>query len=211
MPDIEGIVFNQPLHNPITPDHLHALCSKLNLNLPHDTAFWAIAVIAFWGCRHLGELTMKSSQVFNPSQNVSQATSISHSIVNRCRVISFHLPWTKTMGVNGGNCIITETGDDLCPVWALNNHLVINALPDHIAANLTALFAYWLNNNSFYPTIKKNFISFTSAIYTFKGLNQTSGHSYRIGGTLKLLLDGVPPEMVMKVSGWSSLCFFIYW
>ncbi len=153
--DIEGIIFSRPLRNPITPDHLHALRSKLNLNLPRDAAFWAIAVIAFWGCRRLGELTMKSSRVFNLTQNVSRATSISYSIVNRRRVISFHLPWTKTTGINGGNCIITETGDDLCPIWAFNNHLIINALPNHINPNSIALFAYRLNIDSFHPPVKK--------------------------------------------------------
>ncbi|KAJ6592518.1 hypothetical protein B0H19DRAFT_916811, partial [Mycena capillaripes] len=37
------------------------------------------------------------------------------------------------------------------------------------------------------------------------------GHSFRIGGSLRLLLDGVPPETVMKVGGWTSRCFLIYW
>jgi hypothetical protein len=43
------------------------------------------------------------------------------------------------------------------------------------------------------------------------GLENVFGHSYRIGGSLRLLLDGVAPEMVMKVGGWTSLCFLIYW
>jgi hypothetical protein len=35
--------------------------------------------------------------------------------------------------------------------------------------------------------------------------------SYRIGGSVKLLLDGVEPEVIMKLGGWMSLCFLIYW
>jgi hypothetical protein len=37
------------------------------------------------------------------------------------------------------------------------------------------------------------------------------GHSYRIGGSVKLLLDRVELEVIMKLGGWTSLCFLIYW
>lgn len=37
------------------------------------------------------------------------------------------------------------------------------------------------------------------------------GHSYRIGGSLELLAAGVAPEIVMKIGGWTSLCFMLYW
>jgi hypothetical protein len=43
------------------------------------------------------------------------------------------------------------------------------------------------------------------------GLAHVFGHSYRIGGSVKLLLDGVEPEVIMKLGGWTSLCFLIYW
>ena len=42
-------------------------------------------------------------------------------------------------------------------------------------------------------------------------LDLVFGHSYRIGGSLELLAAGVAPEVVMKLGGWSSLCFLIYW
>lgn len=37
------------------------------------------------------------------------------------------------------------------------------------------------------------------------------GQGYRIGGSLELLTVGVAPEIVMKLGGWSSLCFLLYW
>jgi len=37
------------------------------------------------------------------------------------------------------------------------------------------------------------------------------GHSFRIGGTVELLLAGVPPEIVAATGGWSSLAFLLYW
>ncbi|KAJ7112550.1 hypothetical protein C8R44DRAFT_631816, partial [Mycena epipterygia] len=42
-------------------------------------------------------------------------------------------------------------------------------------------------------------------------LDLVFGHSYRIGGSLELLSAGVAPEVIMKLGGWSSLCFLIYW
>jgi len=36
-------------------------------------------------------------------------------------------------------------------------------------------------------------------------------HSYRIGGSVKLLSIGGAPEVIMKLGGWTSLCFLLYW
>ena len=37
------------------------------------------------------------------------------------------------------------------------------------------------------------------------------GHSFRIGGTLELLLAGVPPEVIAATGSWTSLAFLLYW
>ena len=37
------------------------------------------------------------------------------------------------------------------------------------------------------------------AVFASTDLESTQGHSYRIGGTFKHLLDGVPPHIVMKI------------
>ena len=58
---------------------------------------------------------------------------------------------------------------------------------------------------------KISFLTITSNIFTAAGLESVHGHSYQIGGTLHLLLDGVSPEVIMKIGGWTSLCFLIYW
>lgn len=110
----------------------------------------------------------------------------------------------------GFDCILTATGDEFCPVNALSNHFSINKLGASDEASSTPLFAY--QNEGLFKTMdKKFFLSFTKSIFESAGLEITHGHSYRIGGTLKLLLDGVPPETIMKIGGWSSLCFLIYW
>jgi hypothetical protein len=37
------------------------------------------------------------------------------------------------------------------------------------------------------------------------------GHSFRIGGTVKLLLARVAPQVVASIGGWSSNAFLTYW
>ena len=208
--DKEGIVFKRPLRNPITLDHLRALRQQLDLKNPLHAAIWAIAVISFWACRRLGELLPKYTNSFDTTFHVSRATRITFYTVNSRRVVSFHLPWTKTTGPKGFDCILTATGDEFCPVDTFSNHLSLNKLGTFNEASSTPLFAY--QNEGIFKTMdKKFFLSFTKSIFKSAGLELTHGHSYRIGGTLKLLLDGVPPETIMKIGSWSSLCFLIYW
>jgi hypothetical protein len=37
------------------------------------------------------------------------------------------------------------------------------------------------------------------------------GHSFHIGSAVKLLLAGVPPEIVAATGRWTSLAFLLYW
>jgi hypothetical protein len=187
-------------------EHLRALHRCLDLTGPRDAAIWAAALTAFWGCRRLGELLIKSLTKFSLVHDVTRSTRISRRSVNLRLVISFHLPWTKTTGILGGDAIITATGDDFCPAWALDNHFSINHSPGHE----TPMFSY-RDGTGWSPIIKQKFLDFTSKIFKEEKLENVFGHSYRIGGSLKLLLDGVAPEVVMKVGGCTSLCFLIYW
>jgi hypothetical protein len=50
-----------------------------------------------------------------------------------------------------------------------------------------------------------------SDIYNSTDLGLVLGHSYRIGGSVELLAIGVAPEIIMKLGGWTSLCFLLYW
>ena len=72
------------------------------------------------------------------------------------------------------------------------------------------LFAY-KEDNCWISLLKSTFLQITTNIYSMEGLDVVHRHSYCISGTLWLLLDGVTPETVMKIGGWSSLCFLIYW
>ncbi|KIY73464.1 DNA breaking-rejoining enzyme [Cylindrobasidium torrendii FP15055 ss-10] len=203
----EGVPFLRPPRGPITLNHLRHLRSQIDISTPRGAAIWAAALCAFWGCRRLGELLISSAKAFDPAHDISRTSPITYSTVDGVVVIKIFIPWTKTTGVRGGWIILTATGSDLCPVAAFDNHLKINTLP----SSHSPLFAYRDSNNTSKALTKPSFLSQTSAIYKASDLSHVHGHSYRIGGSSHLLFTGVSPEVVMKIGGWSSLCFLIYW
>ncbi|KAJ7588014.1 hypothetical protein C8J56DRAFT_1050070 [Mycena floridula] len=96
--------------------------------------------------------------------------------------------------------------DNWNPWWS-----AVNPLRDcNSSGEKIPLLAY-RSDNSWTPLTKSFFLNFTSRIFKATALEDVSGHSYQIGGSLELLLDGVAPEIVMKLGGWSSLCFLLYW
>ncbi|KAF5386129.1 hypothetical protein D9615_002403 [Tricholomella constricta] len=198
-----GIPFKRPPRNPIMARHLLCLCNNLDLTSPFGAAVWAAALVAFWGCRRLGEL-LPSSTAFSPSRHVSSSSNFKSSFVNGCKVITFHIPCTKT-SPTGIQCILTATNNLFCPVTALENHLCLNR-----PSSSSHLFAF-RNDTSPTTLTKSLFLSTTSKIFLTHSLDPVFGHSYRIGGVIELLATGVPPEVIMKLGGWSSLCFLLYW
>lgn len=131
--DNEGVPFKWPPRNPVTRLHLGTLRRQLNLSSPVDTTIWFSALAAFWGCQCLGELLVHLLQSFSFKHDTTCGTYLSTSWSNGHKVITFHLVWTKTTGIHGGECILTATNDLFCPVWALENHFQVNNITDHDA------------------------------------------------------------------------------
>ena len=123
-------------------------------------ALWAVAVIAFWACRRLGELLPKYSSNFNTTFHASRSTRINFYTVNGRRVLSLHLPWTKTTGIRGFDLILTATDDDFCPVAAFSNHIAVNSIAPSDVADSIPLFAY-RHKEEFITMDKISFLAFT--------------------------------------------------
>ncbi|KAF8797559.1 hypothetical protein BYT27DRAFT_7265566 [Phlegmacium glaucopus] len=123
------------------------------------------------------------------------------------RSASFRIPWTKTTREQGATVILTARPDVLCPVLALKNHLDINtSIPQS-----SALFAYKSPSGPPKNLLKHEFLKFVTSIWSLAMLTHVLGHSFRIGGAVKLLLAGVPPKIVAATGGWTSLAFLLYW
>jgi hypothetical protein len=220
----EGAKHKRPLRAPISIEHLASLRGAISLSDPFHTAVWAVALCTFWGCRRLGETTISVEASFDESYHVlrsspyvsSSMIAIDYSSLLRVsfRILRdgtysahFRIPWTKTTKEEGATVILTGRNDALCPCRALRNHLDINAdIPSS-----AGLFAYHLPSGAHRNMIKHVFINFITSIWQSASLAHVSGHSFRIGGAVELLLAGVPPEVVAATGGWTSLSFLLYW
>ncbi|KAJ7359317.1 hypothetical protein DFH08DRAFT_952472 [Mycena albidolilacea] len=186
-----GLSFSCPACGPVTPAHLHVFLGALDLETLYGAAMGSLALVAFRGCRYLDELVLCSAAKFDPKHDTCHDTSISDLIVN------------------SHSCLLTACMDldiDICPVWAFNNHCRVN----HSPPLGTPLFAY-RSTLSWHVITKDVFLTTSSLAFKNTGLDQVFRHSYCIGGAMDLLLAGVAPEVIMKLRGWTSLCFLVYW
>ncbi|KAJ3563610.1 hypothetical protein NP233_g8831 [Leucocoprinus birnbaumii] len=204
----KGTSFQRPKRPPVTIAHLRALGDSLDVSTPLHAAIWAVALVTFFGCRRLGETVVSGKGKFSPSFHVTRkAFPVVKPIRDGRFSASFQIPWTKTTKHNGGTVVLTSRNDDLCPVAALVNHFRVNhGLPDHVP-----MFAFRSASGDSSALEKPDFMFFVSSIWESKGLEAVYGHSFRIGGTVALLLAGVPPEVVAATGGWTSLTFLTYW
>ena len=118
-----------------------------------------------------------------------------------------NLNWTKTTKEEGGTAVLTAHDDDLCTVAALNNHMLVNS---KVPAD-APLFAFEMPDGGWSMMLKHQFMDECRCIWNLAGLQLVDGHSYWIGGSVKLLLAGVPPEVVTILGGWTFLAFLLYW
>jgi hypothetical protein len=66
----KGTSHEKPLRPPVSLNHLHVLRQALDLSLPFHAAVWAVALVTFFGCRRLGEITVLNLSSPNPTFNV---------------------------------------------------------------------------------------------------------------------------------------------
>ena len=121
----QGMAFKRPLHAPVSLEHLRNLRTNLDITIPFHAAVWATALTSFFGCRRLGETTVKSFGGFSPLFHVAHATLVSFcQLPNGSTSASVRITWTKTTKHEGATIILTSRDDDLCPVTTLHNHQI---------------------------------------------------------------------------------------
>ncbi|KAJ3745946.1 hypothetical protein EV360DRAFT_57390 [Lentinula raphanica] len=209
---IAGAHHRRPVRNPIALTHMIALVLNIDFNIPFHCAAWAVACMAFWGCRRLGELTIPKVDGLDPKLHALHSSSVNfvYNPDGSTKSVSFHIPWTKTTRERGAT--VTATGQSgslkvLCPGQAMRRYIDINKnVPPSFS-----LFAYLDNTGQPRNMVKSVFMSFCNSIWAKVGLDNVHGHSFRIGGAVELLLAGVSPEIVAATGGWTSLAFLLYW
>lgn len=103
--------------------------------------------------------------------------------------------------------MVTGRGDMFDGVDAMNQHLKANtSVPDSFS-----VFGYIDEKGKPQHMVKKVLTDFCSDIWEKAQLDRVTGHSFRIGGVVALLLAGVDPNIVAATGGWTSLAFLLYW
>ncbi|CAA7271031.1 unnamed protein product [Cyclocybe aegerita] len=194
---------------PVTIEHLYALRKGLDLTNTFDIAVWAIACIAFWSCCRLGELTIPSSNLFDPIKHAARSAPTSfRTTAMGTEFATCHIPWTKTTMREGADISITARADDpSCPVAAFKHHLANNTSVPASAS----LFAYETADGCWAPMTKSWFMARCNEVWVAAGLPDMPGHGFRIGGATHLLLMGTPPDIVAVQGRWKLRAFLEYW
>lgn len=181
---------------------LLALAEHLKPNVPFDACVLACATTAFWGLARLGELLPCSYKYNHNNPPFPRSDSVTKGSLDSLQV---RLPWTKVKKWSGETIFLTKQENASDPVLAIQNHLSVNEIPQS-----SILFTF---KDAFGTSVllKKQFIDRSNQIWKSCGLTQTSGHSFRIGGTSHLLLCGVNPDIIKQSGRWSSDSFLRYW
>ena len=114
---------------------------------------------------------------------------------------SICIPWTKTTKQEGASIILTSRPDIFCPVAALRT----------TCGSTETHHFYRTPGGTWSHMFCDTFLSFVTKIWHSLSVDHVSGHSFHIGGTMILLLVGVPPEVVAATGGWTSSTFLLYW
>ncbi|KAF9030051.1 hypothetical protein BJ165DRAFT_1324728, partial [Panaeolus papilionaceus] len=209
---LNGVAFKAPpstaclLRLPITTTMLKHLLRNLDLDVLLDASVAACACTAFWGQCRLGELLPSSSS--GPISSIPTREHLTRSASRRANTHSYELqlPCTKT-NRRGQTIMILKQDHATNPLPLLQHHLAINNLP-----RSSNLFNYISSSHS-KPTVlsKRRFLARCNAIWSPLGYPRITGHSFRIGGTSKLLASGIPPDVVKTMGRWSSDSFLRYW
>jgi hypothetical protein len=205
-----------PPRPPIRLVHLEALHRLLDLHLPSDSAFFAIACCAFWGVCRLGELVVPSELSDpEPDHRVRRLCNLTFSFDNSDTSAEpsgavWHIPWTKTTGVAGADIVISNhrNSPTTSPTRALQRHMLMSSsLPPD-----APLFAYADTGSpkGWRPSTRRSFMTRCEAIWKAENLGICSGHSFRIGGTTELLKRGLSHEWVKIQGRWKSDAFERY-
>jgi hypothetical protein len=148
---------------PITITHITALHTHLDHSNSFDSAVFAVACIAFWGCCRLGELTIPSHNIFDPTFHVARSTTVRNGAAREGRMfVTFHIPYSKMRKHRGDDIQLIDINDPTNPISAFTSHLRHNSnIPDN-----APLFAFRMADYNWAPMTKPWFLERCNEIWT---------------------------------------------
>ena len=189
---------------PITVPILLDLYKTLNLSSPADIAFWAAALIGFFGY-------LRKSSLLPATVNTPKAKRLCRADITNIQLDSFRLTCRHSKSNQFGQRLhiipFANCPDQrICPVRAIYTHLVTSTLPQD-----SPLFNFTDNG-------RQKFLSHTYFVSRLKrGIQQISGdptlisaHSLRRGGATLSFRCNVPADQIKARGDWASNCYQRY-
>ena len=179
---------------PMKPEQLLFLKSKLNFSSPVDCIFWAACLIMFFGLLRKSNLFGTDSEGWKEEKHLTRECV---RVTNEHDGINVKCRWSKN-NQSGGRVhsfLIQGIADHpLCPVAAVEcmYRAVGQAAPDSQAFPMTG--------SAFNKKLR----------VLFGGSGSVSSHSFRRGGATWALSCGVPGEIVKMMGDWKSGCYLMY-
>ena len=189
---------------PITVDILKSIYSLLDLSDVADLAFWAAALVGFYG------LLRKNTLLPVSSGSNSKAFLLCSDVVEFSRH-SFLLKIRQTKTIQFGQRVlvlpfVSCLDHSLCPVSVLLRHLVNSPLP-----GTCSLFSYCVDGRVRLWT-HASFVAFLKLCLTRLGFQpgSYSGHSFRRGGCSACFQAGLSITDIKLRGDWRSQSFERY-
>lgn len=194
----------KPPRPPITRSMLEILHKHLDKDNPFDACCAFTASVAVWGQIRLGELLSDTLTKWDPTHIPSGRHMGPPSSNAGSRLL--HLVDTKVAGKKGEDVYICRQRGPSDAIKAYENHMRVNKTPPD-----EPLCSYESAPGKYLPLTRKRFLAHCNEVWMCYGFPISTGHSFRIGGTTKLLLANVAPDVVKLMGRWSSDAFLRYW
>ena len=187
---------------PITPPILRRIRLVWQPQTPSydEVLLWAAASTCFFGFFRAGEITVPTASAFDPAVHLSWGDV---SISSERQVVRIILKRSKTDQFGRGTQVyLGATGDELCPVRALQSYVVVRG------TSPGAFFRSAVGT----PLTKARFVDQVRSALARAGIPTSgySGHSFRIGAATAASQAGIPDSTIQALGRWSSSAFLRY-
>ncbi|KAH8913373.1 hypothetical protein BT69DRAFT_1234688, partial [Atractiella rhizophila] len=186
---ISNIMGQTTKKTPVSNEMMVSLERNLDLPDPLDACVWAAAVTGLYRLCRLGELLPKSKPSFSPKTHMTRDKIFPEFDIEGLPYLRLRLPKDK---VSKGKLVSISI-----PQARIGNTISLEAILNHLCINCTLndsdpLFAYRSQKeHTILPLTKRAFLDRCKNIWSRDaevsgGIDNVSGHSFRIGGARRL-------------------------
>ena len=196
----ESVTTSPPTRLPISLSLLRLLRPPPETASYDECLLWAAAATCFFGFFRAGEITVPSPTAFDARFHLAWG-DVAASQDNR--MLRVYLKRSKTdQLMRGTEVFIGATGDDLCPV---------RAIQEYVSRRGSAPGAFFKSAEGT-PLSKSRFVGLVRSALTRAGvpIDGYSGHSFRIGAATAAAQAGIPDSVIQALGRWSSQAFLRY-